>query len=325
MTEDVTGYKIVHRDEPTMYFFGVTTSRSAIMRVFPVWAEILRLDRAQLIGVDLPLHADAELYRKAVAQIKYDGLSLGALVTTHKIDVLEAAADMFDEFDKYARLCGDLSCISKQENRLIGHAKDPIAAGSSLQHILEPGYWERTGGHVLCIGAGGSAISIAYYLMARPDPGDRPKRIVVVNRSQPRLDKLRAIVAGLPPTIDVEYILNEDPVRNDKIMSDLPAGSMVINATGMGKDRPGSPITDDGVFPTRGIAWELNYRGELDFMHQAMAQERQRNLTIHDGWQYFLYGWSGHIAEVFHKEITDDLFDQLAKAAEVIRPSPDSR
>jgi len=42
---------------------------------------------------------EPEAYCKAVAQIKYDPLSLGALVTTHKIDLLTAARDMFDYLD----------------------------------------------------------------------------------------------------------------------------------------------------------------------------------------------------------------------------------
>jgi len=43
--------------------------------------------------------------------------------------------------------------------------------------------------------------------------------------------------------------------------------SIVINATGMGKDTTDSPIINEGLFPKHGIAWEFNYRGELDFMH----------------------------------------------------------
>ena len=96
---------------------------------------------------------------------------------------------------------------------------------------------------------------------------------------------------------------------------------MVINATGMGKDRPGSPLTDDGIWPLDGLVWELNYRGELDFMHQAARQAEGRNLTIEDGWIYFLHGWSQVIAEVFHIDLTPDLFAQLDEAASELRPS----
>ena len=58
----------------------------------------------------------------------------------------------------------------------------------------------------------------------------------------------------------------------------------MINATGMGKDLPGSPITEAGRFPMNGVAWELNYRGELQFLDQALAQREARNLTVEDGW-----------------------------------------
>jgi shikimate dehydrogenase len=322
MRDDSPKYPIVHQDVPTMYFIGVSTGSSAIMRLFPLWAAILGLEDSQLIGVDLPIHAEPERYRKTVAQIKYDSLSLGALVTTHKIDLFDATKEMFDELGKYAKLCGDVSCISKRDGRLIGKAMDPISADSALQDILEQGYWESRSSQLLCIGAGGSTVSIIYHLLTQPDPKNHPKRITVVNRSQPRLDNLRRIIDGLSISIEVEYILNEDPRRNDELMAGLPPGSMVINATGMGKDRPGSPITNEGIFPMNGIAWELNYRGSLEFLHQAKAQEQQRNLAVHDGWRYFLHGWSDVIGEVFDKHIESHLFRRLDEAAEVIkRPS----
>ena len=70
-----------------------------------------------------------------------------------------------------------------------------------------------------------------------------------------------------------------DPFQNDALMSKLPEGSLVINATGMGKDRPGSPISEAGIFPKNGLVWELNYRGELDFLKQ--AQSSKRSLTAY--------------------------------------------
>jgi shikimate 5-dehydrogenase len=103
-------------------------------------------------------------------------------------------------------------------------------------------------------------------------------------------------------------------------MNELPDCSLVINATGMGKDTPGSPVTDDGVFPMKGVAWEFNYRGELDFMHQALAQRVDRHLVVEDGWLYFLHGWTQVISEVLHHEITPELFEQLEVVANVVRP-----
>ena len=79
---------------------------------------------------------------------------------------------------------------------------------------------------------------------------------------------------------------------------------MVINATGLGKDRPGSPLTDTARFPGKSVVWELNYRGELDFLKQARKQQLEQQLQVEDGWIYFIHGWTQVIAEVFHLEIT---------------------
>ena len=95
----------------------------------------------------------------------------------------------------------------------------------------------------------------------------------------------------------------------------------MINATGMGKDTPGSPVTDAGVFPPAGVAWEINYRGELDFWQQAMAQKDRRSLTVEDGWLYFLYGWTMVIAEVLHTPIDGARFEKLAGIAGELRPA----
>jgi len=87
----------------------------------------------------------------------------------------------------------------------------------------------------------------------------------------------------------------------------------------MGKDTPGSPVTDAGVFPRDGLVWELNYRGELDFLHQARRQEADRGLTVHDGWAYFIHGWTSVISEVYDIEIGPDLLRRLSQIAVDVR------
>jgi shikimate dehydrogenase len=271
-------YPIAKKSVPTFYFIGVTTGKSSIMKVFPLWMKVLRKEDVVIEGVDCKIHDDPEKYRCAVAQIKYDPLSLGALVTTHKIDLLTAARDMFDYLDPYATITGEVSSISKLEGRLEGHAKDPITSGASLDAIIGKDYFARTGGEVLCFGAGGSAIATLLHLINKKDRGDRPRRFTFVNRSPGRLDHAREMVNALNTDIEIEYICNPDPGVNDQIMEKFPPKSVIINATGMGKDTPGSPITWEGKFPLESIAWEFNYRGELDFFHQALAQVDNRHL-----------------------------------------------
>lgn len=311
--------EIIKKERPTFYFIGVTTKQSSIMKVFPLWMQDLGREEVVIEGWDCKIHDEPEKYREAVAQIKYDPLSLGALVTTHKIDLLNAARDMFDYLDPYAEITGEVSSISKQDGRLEGHAKDPITSGLSLDAIIGEDYFEKTGGEVLSFGAGGSAIATFLHLANKVDKGDRPDVFTFVNRSQGRLDHAQEMISKLDTDIKVNYIQNSDPKVNDQIMAKLPPKSIVINATGMGKDTPGSPVTWEGVFPQDGVAWEFNYRGELDFLHQAKAQEKSQNLTVEDGWLYFIHGWTQVIAQVLHFDLTPELLEKLEKSADCVR------
>jgi shikimate 5-dehydrogenase len=306
--------------QPTMYFLGVTTGRSSIMRVFPRWARHLGLGDARIQGMDFAWHDEPSRYRRAVAFIKDDPLSLGALVTTHKIDLLRACRDQFDSLDEFAQLMGEISSISKDDGRLIGHAKDPITSGLALEAFLPERYWERTGAEALVLGAGGSAIAVTWYLLRREHGVNRPARIVVTNRSRPRLDEIRQFHQRLGADVSLEYHHAPEAHLADAVLAGLKPGSLVINATGLGKDAPGSPLSDAATWPERGIAWDFNYRGDLGFLRQARAQQAARDLRIEDGWIYFLHGWTRVIAEVFHIDIPThgpdfDALSQLAAEA----------
>ncbi len=312
-------FEIIKKEGKSFYFIGVTTTKSSIMKIFPLWMDALGHPEIKIYPYDLKIHDEPYNYRKAVAQIKYDENCYGALVTTHKMDLYAAAKDMFDYLDPYAQLLHEISCISKNNGRLEGHAKDPISAGAAFDHFIGEKYFENNNAQVLIFGAGGSSIATILHLISKKDKADRPKKIIVVNRSQGRLDHLKEIIRQLKTDIEFEYICNSDPKKNDEIMAKLPPYSIVINATGMGKDTPGSPVTDNAVFPENGWAWEFNYRGELDFMHQALAQTKTRNLKVEDGWIYFIHGWTQVIFQALHIEMTPEIFNKLKEIADSIR------
>ncbi len=286
--------------QPTMYFIGVTTNSSSIMKVFPKWAEELGLKDAVIKGIDFKPHADPALYREAVSFIKEDPMSLGALVTTHKIDLYEACKDMFEYLDPFAVQLGEISSISKKDGKLCGHAKDPISSGLALENFIPDNYWRTYNGDVLIMGAGGSALAMSVYLTQKKFGENVPKHIIIANRSQPRLDTAEKILRDLNPDTKFEFVRGEEPVDNDRLLKTLKEHSLIVNATGLEKDGPGSPLTDGCEYPENSYVWELNYRGERMFQRQAEAQAEAKHLHVEDGWIYFIHGWTQVIAEVFH-------------------------
>ncbi|MGH6862631.1 MAG: shikimate dehydrogenase, partial [Phyllobacterium sp.] len=163
----------------------------------------------------------------------------------------------------------------------------------------------------------GSTIAITWHLMRRSRGKDVPGRIVVSNRSQHRLDEIRRIHAQIESDVPVDYVLAPDAKDNDAVLSGLKPGSLIINATGLGKDAPGSPLSKACRFPEHAIVWDLNYRGDLVFLDQAQRQKRAAGLRIEDGWTYFLHGWTQVIAEVFNVEIpaTGPSFERISQIA----------
>jgi len=293
--------------EPTFYFIGVTTGSSSIMRVFPRWAEALGISPV-IKGIDLPLHAPVADYREAVDFLKHDPLSLGALVTTHKIDIYNACKDMFDYIDPYAQTLHEVSCFSKRDGLFRAHAKDPISSGLALQNFVPRGFWEAFGGSVLLLGAGGSSLSMCLCLTDPSHGGDVPRRIILANRSQPRLDSARKLLEGRTgDKTEMVYLLNPTPKDNDRVLASLAPHSLIVNATGLGKDAPGSPITDAGQFPPDSLVWEINYRGDLRFLAQAETQRNARGLRVENGWIYFIHGWTQVMEEVFGLQLQDKI------------------
>jgi shikimate 5-dehydrogenase len=304
--------------KPTLYFIGVTTAKSSIMKVFPEWAEALGLGDVTIKGIDLPLHAPAGDYRKVTQFLKDDPLSQGALVTTHKLDLYKACADLFDYVDPFAGQLEEVSSLSKSGGKFCAHAKDPVSSGLALECFVPAGFWQDHGGEVLLMGAGGSSLAMSIYFGQEKWGDNVPKVITIANRSTPRLDSARETLAGIGPKIEMRYVHGPAPEDNDKLIKALPPYSLVVNATGLGKDAPGSPTTDAVDYPEHTLVWEINYRGDLIFKEQAGRQAAAKDLHVEDGWSYFIHGWTQVIAEVFHIEIEGALLDRLSGIARAV-------
>ena len=285
-------------------FIGVSTGNSLIHRAFPAWAEHLGL-KAEIMGVDLPLGAAPEDYLRVVEDIRADADCLGAVVTTHKVALYQAAAQRFDALDEPALSCGEINSIRSSGVELAGFARDPISVGRVVD-----GIWPTSRGTVLCLGCGGTAIALGRHLLARGHQGT----ITAVDRDP-------AAVKRLAEALDDDRVHAQCSAAPwDETIAGLEPGALIVNATGMGKDRPGSPVTDAAVFPADAVVWELNYRGDLRMLDLARAQSQQRRLAVHDGWSLFCEGWAAALSAVLALPDDPQLGERFAALARDLRP-----
>ena len=300
-------------------FFGVSTGASSSMRMFGTWTAALGVDNATIRGIDLPLGTDLSAHRAAVVRLKEDPDARGALVTSHKLAVVRAASDLIDHLTPEAQLCGEVSALYKRDGQLWGHACDPANCGTAMRHFLGTRWWQNyPEAQVLLLGGGGAAVAMLVHLLTQAR--SRPQSVTIVEKRPDNLAHCQKVARNLEAHgMGLKFVLNSDPKTSDTLVQALPPGSLVINATGMGKDLPGSPVTDSVRYPFKGAVWELNYRGERPFLHQARAQADARHLTVVDGWHYFLYGWSSVMGLVFDVPITPERFKAFSDVSEASR------
>lgn len=316
----LTADRLVPAEAPTIHFLGVSTGSSSIQRVFPAWAEALGLGEAVLQGIDLPVGAPSSDVRRIVEHVAADPLTAGMQITSHKVAVSEAARDLFAERRPLATLMDEISLVTKEPDGLHGFAKDPITGELALDAIVPEGHWSATGANAVLLGAGGAGTALAWCL-ARPERGaQRPAELVVTDRDERRLQHLGELVAAIGSDVPLRLVHVTSTADADAVVEAQPAGSLIVNATGLGKDLPGSPLGEQALLPEDAIAWDLNYRGDLVFLGTAGGQS-DRGVRIEDGWTYFVHGWLQAVREVFHVDVptAGPGFDRLSAIARSAR------
>lgn len=317
-----------------MLFIGVSTGGSFINRLFPRWAAHLghRLPaRARLQLIDLPVGVGRARMRAVLQAALADTSVRGALITTHKIAAFEAGRALFDNLDGSAHALGEVSCATRTAaGGLAGEAADAVCVRRALALAApEAHFAARPTAQALVLGAGGAGVALAQCLLQRQY--HRPAAIILTDVDEGRLEAARRHLGGLAAAagLDLRLVLvsgggdsgceEEGATMTSALLASLLPGSLVVNATGLGKDRPGSPVPEGGVFPLDALVWELNYRGERLFLQQARAQQDRQQLTVTDGWDYFLHGWSYVMSRVFAFCLDDNMFAGLQAVANELR------
>lgn len=269
----------------TIKFIGVSTSGSLVHEVFPRWARLLGID-AEVVGVDIPRDAPPERFREVLITIRADRDCLGAVITSHKTALFRDAGGEFESLDALATSCREINSIRNAADGLHGYARDPISVGRVVDEI-----WPDPAADLLCIGSGGTAIALARHLLERGQRG----RMRFIDRDPAQAERFAAIIG------DERIEAGAEQGPYDDLIAAARRGTFIVNATGAGKDRDGSPVTDAVRFPAECVFWDLNYRGDLRMLAAARNQAAHADgkaLRAHDGMSLFCHGWAAALTAV---------------------------
>jgi shikimate dehydrogenase len=253
----------------------------------------------------------------------------GAVITAHKLRLYRACAQDLQRRDWLADVTHEINALATGPV-LGGYARDALSLARVLPALIgSAGAASARDLHVLCLGAGGAATALLLALHLDTDPGgdgaasprpraDPPASVTFTDVDRRALDDLRAVAgrAGIAAS-RLSFIRVREPAESDALVAGLPSPALVINATGLGKDAAGSPVTGAARFAPAALAWDLNYRGDLVFLRQAAAA----GATAMDGWDYFVAGWAGGLTAIAETPFTTELLSRFAEAAAPHRPA----
>lgn len=304
-------------ETPSMFFLGVTTRASSVHRVFGSWTECLGRS-LRLVPRDLGLKSQPSVYREFVNDIRENPrVNLGALVTSHKAALFDAASDMFDRLTPASIRLQEIGMIYWRDGLLVGDANDVLSTRQVARGVLlESETWLAGSKRAVIMGSGGAGVALANTLVTETALGC--SGVILTELNQARAEQVSAMVSSWNSQIPVHVEVVAS--NSDSLVDSAGAGALIANATGLGKDREGSPITDAVRFPEGSFVWEFNYRfneqSEPTFLEIARSQESEKNLIVEDGWDYFIWGWLGVMANVLGLEPVKyhDCFSAVATA-----------
>ena len=282
-------------------FIGRATGGSGVHAAFPTWARALELGNVVLRGVDVPPDVQPGAWRELLAEMRDNPRVRGAVVTDHKLRLFRACTDLLDEREPTVELMSEINSLRFEDGRVTAFARDVLALGSVLGRAPLP----SSPPAVVCLGAGGAATALllattldvpATTTSGTPAPALDVPALTFVDRDPAALAALESVMERLPvDPAAVRTVTAATPAACAEVVATAPAGTLVVNATGLGKLGPGSPLPDGTSFPPGAVAWDFNYRGPLTFL----AQARAAGAPTVDGRDYFLAGWACALAGVF--------------------------
>lgn len=292
------------------FFLGVSTKSSLVNKTFPIWMDVFS-QKIDLETFDLQLRSGPEMYVSFI-----DGIQrpcVGSLITSHKTDIFETCSHLFNDISEDAVALREISAVRRdQYGNLFGHNTDIAGSSRSLRRLtLENESWLSGNRNIIILGAGGACLSLIKSI--RENIGCANK-VLITEKRPDRLETVREIAernafeVGLKDASYVSDAINESGKN-----------PLIINATGMGKDIPGSPIPNPDDVPGDATFWELNYRGELDLFRRLKAASK--GIMVADGWDFFVDGWMNNILFVLNISLSDEEIRTFRRVSAEFQPS----
>lgn len=271
----------------SVYYVGITAHASAGARCLPLWSEAMSLP-IRLVCVNAPPGSSRDAL---LSLLRSDESAVGALFTGHK-------AELGRDLGGYASVTNDVRRLNEvgtlrvKDGGLHASAHDVAASRHVIEDFLGHALWQHGGRQAVVLGAGGAGLAVATELARHP----AVERVVITEASAERQREVRRILATEPAGARIELLAAS--LNNDVVAAALP-GALVVNATGMGKDVPGSPLTEGTPLPARSLFWELNYRGERPFLTRVRAAAADSGGRAADGWDFFVRSWYEALRTIF--------------------------
>ena len=226
--------------------------------------------KAQYVRVQVPVGHVAEAFR-GFARNGFQGINI---TIPHKVEALDAV----DVIDPLAKTLGAVNTVAIRDGRLHGYNSD---GPGFLRSVKEAFGADIKDLRVLILGAGGGAGRAVAVQCAL----EKCQRLVLVNRTQEKVDRLAAELVALEGT-STEVSTWTD----EALASVLPEVDLVVNGTSLGMKAEDAPLLPGGVLTSRHLVFDMVYRpgGQLTALGAAAQQAGARyidgaTLLLHQG------------------------------------------
>ena len=282
--------------KPTVFIVGTQPLPEALLAVYPKWARRFGHRSTAIVPVTALPEANAAAYQRFIEFLRDEYHAVGAVLMSQASPLFEHTRQLFDAFDDDAELLGEIGVAVRSPGKLSALAPAKSAAQLAYEHTFGG---DSDSAEALIIGATGPARALALALSSSAG-NSGPRRVCLTTLDGKSMTDMRQRIAELPEDRRPTLRHIESQSEHDRLVTLLPPGSLVVNATGPAEEAAPSPVGSAALFPKNGLVWDLDAVGiSSPFLDKARQQRRERGLRLADGLLFHRYQWLTAAAAVF--------------------------